>query len=83
MSGPREPWRSRGLSKRAVDGISRRLFDKITAQTNGEHVGRGLPVGLDLIEPRETRERDRSLNGKARRRARKAVVEILTEADSA
>ena len=73
MSGPREPWRSRSISKaaaqRAADTAWHRFWDKV----EGKRVGRNLPDDLAPIEPRETRDRDRSLHGKARIRARKAA----------
>lgn len=74
MSGPTEPWRSRRLSRL---GQNRQAMTEILNDVlvmGGGRRGRDLPDGLAPVDPRETRPRDRSLTGKARRRARKAAT---------
>jgi hypothetical protein len=73
MSGPREPWRSRSLSKAAAERNARVAWDRFWDRMEGKRVGRDLPEDLSPIEPRETRVRDRALRGKARIRARRAA----------
>ena len=71
MSGPMEPWRSRRLGRREQEREAQAQFLNIVLVTAGGRALRDLPEDLAPVEPRETRPRDRSLNGKARRRARK------------
>lgn len=73
MSGPREPWRSRSLSKAAAERAAEVAWGRFWDRAEGKRVGRNLPDGLSPIEPRETRPRDRSLRSKARIRARRAA----------
>lgn len=73
MSGPSEPYRSRALSKLAQEREAAVAWDHFWDRLEGKRVGRDLPDDLADVEPRETRERDRSLRGKARRQARRAA----------
>ena len=73
MSGPREPWRSRALSRNAQERERQAWLWNLRARTNGERTDLDLPDDVGPIVSRETRPRDRSLHGKARRNARKAA----------
>lgn len=78
MSGPCEPFRSRSLSKAAAaleSNVATRRLELLSrgVRTLSDDVYCTDLDGLAPIERRETRERDRSLSGKARRNARRAA----------